>query len=378
MALRAGAVLVIATTVPYQFIDNRVVIACRVDGRGPYSFVLDTGANATVITPELARALGLRTKAAGQTTGAGNGSQAISSTSLATLAIGSFSFAALQATVLDLREIKDNIGFNHFDGVIGYPVLAKFETKIDADRHTVTFSRVPLAVPKTAKRIAFTLDGGTLVHIPATIDGIAGSVVLDTGDRSSLTLFGPFAHRNHFYDKYPGLPHALTGFGIGGPIYGDVFRLPSFNVLGANLTGIVTRASRQTGGVFASGPEAGSIGGGVLRRFDIVYDYPDRVLQVWPSAAARARDPYDRSGMWLSRENGSVVVRFVAAGGPAAASGVSAGSTVVSMNGRPIGTAGIPVARAFLATAPTGTRVRLALNDRGKAETRTLELRDLL
>jgi hypothetical protein len=369
---------VIATTVPYTFVDNRVVIECKIDGKGPYAFVLDTGSSTTVIAPGVARALALRTAPAGQTTGAGNGSAAMSSTSLARLDIGDFSFANVATAVLDLSEIKNNIGFERFDGVIGYPTLAHLYTKIDADRHTVTFSHAPIAVPPTATNVPFTFDTNFLVRIPATIGGIAGTVIVDTGDRSSLTLFRPFARRNHFYDTSPSLANVLTGFGIGGPVYGDVFRLPSFEVLGANLSYTVTRASRQAAGLFATGTESGSIGGGVLRHFDIVYDYPHRVMRAWPSSVAGTRDPYDRSGMWLSREGSSVVVRYVAKGGPADSGGVVAGVTVVAMNGRPVVDDDITGMRRYLATSPPGTHVRLRTSRGGAMATRTIVLRELL
>ncbi len=128
--------------------------------------------------------------------------------------------------------------------------------------------------------------------MPALIDATSGTIVLDTGDRSSFTIFGRFAQEHHFYGKYPGPRNVLTGFGIGGPVYGDVFKLPNIEVFGFHLHGIVTRASRQHAGVFASAPEAGSVGGNLLRRFNIIYDYPHRELVVWPSSRFNEADVY--------------------------------------------------------------------------------------
>src|SRR5687768_18112237 len=39
--------------------DERMTVAVNIDGRGPYRFIVDTGAERTVISSELARALGL-------------------------------------------------------------------------------------------------------------------------------------------------------------------------------------------------------------------------------------------------------------------------------------------------------------------------------
>jgi Aspartyl protease/PDZ domain len=364
----------IATTIPYRAIDNRVIISCRVDGHGPYSFILDTGAQFS-ITPGVARELRLKTTPAGRLSGAGNATQTFSTTRVPSLALGGFKFANMRAVVIDLSEVKNNIGFPQLDGTIGSETLVRFRTKIDPDRKRVTFSRAPLPVPANATRIPFTIQDG-IITVPGTIDGIAGRILIDTGDRSSLTLFGPFARRYDFYHRYHALRNALTGFGLGGPIYGDVFRLRSLHVLGANLGGVVARASRQHGGIFATGTEAGSIGGGVLRRFEVVYDYPGGALEVWPSNAAPGPDPYDRAGMWLSRSGRAVVVRDVSPGGPAAAGGIVAGDTILALNGRYLRDALLPDVRAQLATLPTGTTVRLIVRSDGTTKNLPVKLRD--
>jgi Aspartyl protease/PDZ domain len=364
----------IATTIPYRAIDNRVIISCRVDGHGPYSFILDTGASFS-LTPRVARELGLRTKAAGRLSGAGNATQTFSTTRVPSLAIGGFIFANVRAVVIDLSEVKNNIGFPQLDGTIGSETLVQFRTKIDPDAKRVTLSRVPLPVPPNATRIPFKIQDG-IIAVRGTIDGIAGPILIDTGDRSSLTLFGPFARRYDFYHRYHAVRNAITGFGLGGPIYADVFRLRSLHVLGANLSGVVARASRQHAGVFATGSEAGSIGGGVLRRFDVVYDYPGGALEVWPSKAAPGPDPYDRAGMWLSRSGAAVVVRDVSPGGPAAAGGIVVGDTILALNGRYLRNALLPDVRTQLATLPSGTTVRLIVRSDGVTKDVPVTLRD--
>ena len=93
-----------------------------------------------------------------------------------------------------------------------------------------------------------------------------------------MTLFGPFAKRNGFFGRYPSTVNIVTGYGLGGPVYADVFTLPSLDVFGVHLTNVVARASRQTGGVFASTAYGASIGTGVLKRFNIVYDDPRNTI----------------------------------------------------------------------------------------------------
>ena len=266
-----------------------MMIECTIDGQGPFLMIVDTGDPDVTITPETAKAVDVRVRSNGTATGAGNAKAQVGSTHLASLAIGSLEFANMDADVIDLTEIRTKLGFPRLDGVIGYPILKQFATFVNVDAGTMTFDRKPPDVPPNATTTDFT---GVLPEIKAKIDGIATTVIVDTGDRSSLTLFGPFARRNKFYGRYPSQTDIVTGYGVGGPVYGDVFNLQSLDVLGSHLTAVVTRASRQTGGVFAGGDQGGSIGEGVLKRFNIVYDYPNQRMIAWPSQFFNTPDAF--------------------------------------------------------------------------------------
>jgi hypothetical protein len=242
--------------------------------------VVDTGSPDVVITPATATQIAVAVRAAGTTTGAGNKQVPNGSAKLATLSIGSLSFHNVEADVIDLTEIRTKLHFPRLDGIIGYAILKQFATFVNVDAGTITFTRTPPDTPAGATATPFK---GVIPEIAARIDGFATTVLVDTGDRSSLTLFGPFAKAKGFYGRYPGQSDIVTGYGVGGPVYGDVFTLPSLNVLGTHLGAVVTRASRQTSGVFTGSDQGGSVGGGVLKRFNIVYDYPNERMIAWPS-----------------------------------------------------------------------------------------------
>jgi hypothetical protein len=280
-----------ATTVPFTFVDNRMMIECTIDGKGPFVMALDTGSSGTVITPETAQRIGVTVTENGTTYGAGERTVKNGSAKLASLEIGSRTFRNLDASVIDLTEIRTKLKFPQFDGVIGYPVLKQFATFVDVDAGTISFETASPEVPAgvEATTTPFT---GTLPRIAAKIDGIATTVVVDTGDRSSLTLFGPFAKAHDFYGRYPSKSNIVTGYGVGGPVYADVFTLPSLDVLGAHLDNVVARASRQTAGAFTSTEDGGSIGEGVLKRFNIVYDYPSGRMVAWPSKYRSGPDAF--------------------------------------------------------------------------------------
>ncbi len=265
---------------PFVYFDNRMMIKCMIDGTGPFDMIVDTGDPVVTITPETANRLAANVHNAGVVTGAGNYAVKSGATTLQTLSIASLSFKNVSAEVIDLSEIRKKFHFPHLDGIIGYPILKQFATFVNVDAGTLSFTKTLPVLPANTTTTSFE---GVLPVINGNIDGVATTVLVDTGDRSSLTLFGPFAKRYAFYGRYPSKKNIITGYGLGGPIYADVFTLPNLDVLGTHLRSIITRASRQTGGVFASSEEGGSIGTGVLKRFNIIYDYPHHAIIAWPS-----------------------------------------------------------------------------------------------
>jgi Aspartyl protease len=287
----AGAEPAGPVTVPYRFIDHRIMVDCVIDGQGPFSMILDTGAAGIAVTPDVARRLHLRSGRAGAVGGAGSGETQAAPTTLSSIAAGSFVLRHVAALVLDLGPIRRQFGFPQLDGILGYDAFRGRRTFIDADHQTVTFAVGAMPVPAGARAVPFTYVDG-LVHVGATIDGLAGRVVVDTGDRSSFTLFGPFARRHGLYRRYRAQRNVMTGIGLGGPIYSDVFRVPSLALFGYRLHAVVTRASRDRGGAFEMSSDAGSVGSNVLRRFNVVYDDVRRVITAWPSAAFSSPDVY--------------------------------------------------------------------------------------
>jgi predicted aspartyl protease len=279
-----------ATTVPFALVDNRMVIQATIDGKGPFAMIVDTGSADVTITPSVARRLGLVARAAGYAYGAGSKSTAIGATRIKRIQIGTLRFGTLDASVLDLSPIQRAMGFGRLDGIIGYSILGRLRVGVDVDAQTLTFSYAPLPSPKNAAIVAFTTDLGGIPQVPASVNGIRGTFMIDTGDRSSLTLFRAFAQANDFYRDAP-VRNAITGIGVGGPIYSDVMRT-KVALFGTTISGVVTRASRDRGGVFAQGRQAASVGMGLLKRFNLVYDYPEKEIVAWPSSFFSAPDPY--------------------------------------------------------------------------------------
>lgn len=119
--------------------DSHLVgVPVHINGKGPYSFVLDTGAGNTVVTPEMATQLGLEAKSVhGIARGVGGDVQ-LELAAVDTLSVGESQISHTQVVVIDLSKVspKGNLIEN---GIIGYDFLKKFETVLDYPNKQFSF-----------------------------------------------------------------------------------------------------------------------------------------------------------------------------------------------------------------------------------------------
>jgi predicted aspartyl protease len=125
---------------PYVYIkDSHLVgVPVHINGKGPYDFVLDTGAGNTVVTPELASALSLDVKPVeGIARGVGGDVQ-LELAAVDELSVGTAKITNGQVVVIDLSKVSPKGGLIE-NGIIGYDFLKNFETVIDYPKQRFSF-----------------------------------------------------------------------------------------------------------------------------------------------------------------------------------------------------------------------------------------------
>jgi hypothetical protein len=325
------------TVLPMTLVDNRVFVDVRVDGQGPFAFLLDTGSGESIVSPALASSLRLPPTSTGSGSGAGEQRVSWDVVHVSSLTAGSWSLGPADLPAIDMSVLNRVIGFPRFDGVLGAEIFHGHVVTIDVARSQVSLVPTSRFVPPAgAVAVPFTLDEEEMPTITASVAGLAGLFEVDTGDRSSLTLFGPF-WREHGLDRVitPNVT-AMTGYGVGGPILGIVGRPANFTMQGLAVARPVTRLSLQKAGGFAKATRAGSIGMGILKRFTVSFDYAHHTMWLTRGPRSDAPDPYDRSGLWLGLPTGGGEVLEVVAvtpGSPAAGAGLQAGDAVTRVDG---------------------------------------------
>jgi len=364
-----------SAVLPFRLLNNHLYVQARIDGK-PLQVLFDTG-GANVLTPDAAKRLGVESEGAIEVRGGGEKSESSGLAKVKELALGDVTLRDQLFLVVPLTGLAEVEGVD-VDGIVGYEVLKRFIARVAYAQGQITFF-LPEAFqePKGGTVVPFTFDGET-PQVEGEIDGVRGRFTIDTGSRASLTLNRPFAEEHGLAAKYAASVEALTGWGVGGGVRSRLARAKVLKLGSVEVPMPVTDMSLNAKGAFANRYLAGNVGGGVLRRFDMTFDYGKQRLIFQPNENAAKPDNYDRSGMWLNREGGGFQVKDIVAGGPAAEAGLKAGDTITAIDGQSVGELLLPELRTRLKDSSAGTKVRLTVKSGGEAREVTLVLRDLV
>ena len=95
------------------------MVSVRVNGAGPYWFVVDSGASRTVLDAALAKEIGLKITGEGSTTGTGQGAVPLAFVGKVDVSLGGLTYAA-EPYVIDLsgtplsKEVRGLVGLEIF------------------------------------------------------------------------------------------------------------------------------------------------------------------------------------------------------------------------------------------------------------------------
>lgn len=364
-------------TIPFDVVDNRIFVDVRLNGKGPFRFIFDSGAGA-IITPELAKELGLKIEGTSQSGGAGEKTVETENTKVAEMQIANVRLTDQPFGVISFADAKYVFGTAQVDGVIGDEVLQRFVVRIDYERNLLTFTP-PSQFVYRGSGVVIPIQRPRLIPIvEGEIDGIAGKFGIDTGARSSLILYGPFVEVNNLRAKYQPKVEGITGWGIGGPIRSQVARINVLKLGAVEVHSVVTRFSLQRSGALTSMAMAGLVGPDVLKQFNITFDYSRQRMIFEKNRNYGTPDTFDRAGMWLGQDGKTFEVIDVIVAGPAAEGGIKIGDRITAVDGRSTELLDLLATRLKFKSDPPNRKVRLTVLSSNKQHEVTLVLRNLV
>jgi len=323
--------------VSISFVSDRdgsfghVVVPVTVDGK-PTSLFFDSGGG-NVLLPQAVQRLGLKAGGGMAAGGVGAMQQRAAFTAVKTV-----DFGGARLTNQDFIVTSLPYAFRHprlgvaSDGLIGFEYLANFRVSVRYADGRIDLAPFDTPAPTGGITLPFKTDGQH-AYVEATIDGVPGYFLLDTGNPGGLLLNEPFVESHHLFTA-GGLPYLVIG-GFGGGVNGIVATAKSFELAGVTMNGVPVGIPHAESGAFAIRGVAGNLGADILARFTVVFDFKAQTVTFIPNRNLRAAFHSDRTGMLLSRVGPlAMVVGRVFAGTPAAEAGVVAGDGIIAFAGK--------------------------------------------
>jgi hypothetical protein len=334
--LRRGA----PAMVPFLLSDHpgAIVANVRINGR-PARVIFDSG-GANYLTPAAAKRLALHTAGGISVSGVGTSSVAAGYAEFGPIALGDAVLDDQHGIVgpLPFAALHERAGLD-VDGLIGTEVLQAFRTVFDFDARRMTLTSYASAASRPAGAVVEPIfSDGSSSYVRASLDGVPGIFLLDTGDNGDITVFRRFAAA-HGLLRGPGVRYEGIG-GVGGGLGYRRYRAHTFTLGGATMLRPPVAVTDAPAGAFASRGVAGNIGLRVIARFHVIFDYRAHTIAFTPGAGLGAPFLIDRTGMGLNQTDLQAFhILSIVPGSPAALAGLHAGERIVAVNGRSVASA---------------------------------------
>jgi predicted aspartyl protease len=161
---------------------GRIVAPVMIDGKGPFRFIIDTGASSSTISPQLAATLGLTP--AVQSTMVVNGITG-------TQEVPSVPINRLEAGDLVIQETRFPVIWAPLmagaDGILGVAGFRKESVFVDFRRNRVVISRSLRASDRVGfDKVPAKVLGDGLMAVQGRVGGVGVTAIIDTGSERSL------------------------------------------------------------------------------------------------------------------------------------------------------------------------------------------------
>ncbi len=254
---------------------------------------------------------------------------------------GSLSHSFSYTPILQLKPILGKDA----DGIVGYEYLRKYIVEFCYEKQSVRilppdslagltgFEKIPMVERKN--RLYVTLG--------VSIDGkenISGEFLVDLGSGGSVTFT---SHASKKYPVFSTIEKTVTSYTDWGGVGGggsDVSFRSAFVTLGSfQIREPLLNYSLNESGALSSKDYIGLLGNDMLERFDVIFDFPNKILYIKPNKDFNKKDELAKNGFgYVDRTDicDGFIVRSLYAGQNAEKAGVKIGDIITQLDGRPV------------------------------------------
>jgi hypothetical protein len=373
--------------IPIEIHNNLVVIPVVLNDALPLKFILDTGVRTTILTQKTFSDI-LNLPYSRKYTISGPGGEKLvdayvtNNVSLDLPGVNGRGHAML-VLAEDYLELRNYLGTD-VHGILGYELFSRFIIEIDYQKKVLTlmtperfrkrskFETIPILIEDTKPYVItpLTLTDGTTINAKLLMDsGASHGLMLETTSDPRI--------------KVPSQTvSSLLGRGLGGEIFGKVGRIKTISLGKSSLDNVIANFpdpnsytdSIKMGNIFRNG----SIGGEVMSRFTIVFNFPKEKIYIKKNAAFKKHFYYNLSGITVKAKGSALNIFEVTEVRDQSASqrgGILPGDEILSVNGIAVRNLDLNSVNGFFNSKP-GKKIKLEISRKGERLKKEIHLED--
>jgi hypothetical protein len=332
-------------TIPFEMVRNLIVIKVNINNKGPYNFALDTGVGYMLITePSLVDSINIANRRTIKIAGFGEG-EPLEAYVTPPLKVDIDGLISNNVSAAIFK--RDAFGLSAYcgrtiHGLIGYEFFNHLAVKI-----SFSDSLIQVAAPKDMRfykrgiKIPISIeDKKPYINTRVTFaNGTAAQskLIVDLGAGHALSMEN--VKNKEAIQK--NAVQANLGMGINGLINGSISRIKQLEIGKYKLKNVITAFPNYSETIKTLGiPRDGNLGIGILKKFDIILNYPDSVMYLKPRSSFSKREEYDMSGLVyfsdIQDDLQHIYIHTVDAGSAGEEAGLLPDDEIVGINFKPV------------------------------------------
>jgi len=351
-----------AAQVPAQFIGNLVFLPVAVNGGKPSLFELDSSAAASSIDPTRAAEVGL----AGDTI------------AKPLLDLNGVDVPLVSLSVAAKADFGAQVG-RDYEGGLGADFLGAVVVAINYERQTVQLYD-PSAFQYSGHGAAFHLTFSAGVPVVQAKIALPGFKPVEAGFAVNTAMDAPVAISEHYAESHDLFAAHVKTIDAG---HGDVIgRLREFEMGPYSIErpiAVFSQGNLRPAGAPRDSHLAGEIGGGMLRRFTAILDFPHQRMILEPNGHFADEDEEDKSGLVIVAQGPGLKtfeIVHVQPETPAAEAGIQKGDVIAGIDDE--AAADMTLAEVRELFRDVGHKYKLLLERNGQTLEVTMRTRRLL
>jgi hypothetical protein len=250
---------------------------------------------------------------------------------------GTLHFKGLSVENLDFHvndyQILTEVYGIRIDGIIGFSFLRRYIVSLDFNTQTISvYTPGDYKYPRNGSFLR-----PTFANIPVTRHEITdvktynSNFYFDTGAGMCLMLSKQFVKDSSFL-SFKRKVVTTQVEGLVGKITMGLSIIKQVKIAGFKFKKVPVHIYDDSVNVFSYPSLVGLLGSDLLRRFNIVLNYPDRLIHLTPNSHMRDQFDYSYTGMNYYFIDGKIVITEIQQGSPAELAGIHPGDVIFGID----------------------------------------------